>query len=348
MAEVKWIKIVTDVFDDEKVLLIETLPDADSIIVIWFKLLCLAGKQNNGGVFLMGGRIPYTEEMFATIFRRPLNTVRLALRTFQEYGMVDIIDNTVTIPHWEKHQSLDAYEQSKEKTRQRVAKHREKQRLLIASSTCQYCGGEATGYDHIIPLARGGSDTEDNKVPCCIECNRKKNDKPLVDFLNYSRERINDSLVLSNDKISRYVTLCNVTDRYIVTDCNAIDKIRREEIREDKKREEKKETTHDLFIRLEPDYIIPDNLKLKLCDWFAYKTERKEAYKEQGMKSLLRQIENNQLMYGEKAVCDLIDDSMANGWKGIIFDRLKKMPVLSYAQRTNTNPFLDLAGDCYE
>ncbi len=48
---VKWIKIVTDIFDDEKILLIESLPDADSIIVIWFKLLCLAGKQNNSGVF---------------------------------------------------------------------------------------------------------------------------------------------------------------------------------------------------------------------------------------------------------------------------------------------------------
>ena len=277
LAEVKWIKIVTDVFDDEKILLIETLPDADSIIVIWFKLLCLAGKQNNGGVFLMGGRIPYTEEMFATIFRRPLNTVRLALRTFQEYGMVDIIDNTVTIPHWEKHQSLDAYEQSKEKTRQRVAAHRERQKALIESNVTS-----------------------------------------------------------------------NVTEGVTVTDCNAIDKKRIEENRRDKKREEKKENTHDLFLRLEPDYIIPDNLKLKLCDWFAYKTERKEAYKEQGMKSLLRQIENNQLMYGEKAVCDLIDDSMANGWKGIIFDRLKKMPVRSYAQRQSTNPFLDMAGDGYE
>ena len=278
MAEVKWIKIVTDVFDDEKVLLIETLPDADSIIVIWFKLLCLAGKQNNGGVFLMGGRIPYTEEMFATIFRRPLNTVRLALRTFQEYGMVDIIDNTVTIPHWEKHQSLDAYEQSKEKTRQRVAAHRERQKALIESNVT-----------------------------------------------------------------------CNVTEGVTVTDCNAIDKKRIEENRRDKKREEKKETTHDLFIRLEPDYIIPDNLKLKLCDWFAYKTERKEAYKEQGMKSLLRQIENNQLMYGEKAVCDLIDDSMANGWKGIIFDRLKQKPKRQAPSvHGSSNPFLDMLEDDYE
>ena len=49
MADVKWIKIATDIFDDEKILLIESLPEADSIIVIWFKLLCLAGKQNNSG-----------------------------------------------------------------------------------------------------------------------------------------------------------------------------------------------------------------------------------------------------------------------------------------------------------
>lgn len=107
----------------------------------------------------------------------------------------------------------------------------------------------------------------------------------------------------------------------------------------------KKETTHDLFLRLLPDYIIPDSLKAKMEEWFTYKTERKETYKEQGMKSLLRQVENNQLMYGEKAVCGLIDDSMANGWKGIIFDRLKKMPVRSYAERQRSSSFLDLVDD---
>ena len=130
MAEIKWIKIVTDVFDDEKILLIETLPEADSIIVIWFKMLCLAGKQNNSGVFMMNNRIPFTEEMFATIFRRPLNTVRLALNTFEEFGMIAVEDNVVTIPNWEKHQSIDKIEKLKEQTRKRVAQHREKQKLL--------------------------------------------------------------------------------------------------------------------------------------------------------------------------------------------------------------------------
>jgi predicted phage replisome organizer len=134
MAEVKWIKIVTDVFDDEKTLMIETLPDADSIIVIWFKLLCLAGKQNNSGVFLMG-RMPYTDEMFATVFRRPLNTVRLALKTFEDFGMIEIINDTVTIPNWEKHQSIDRLDELREQNRLRVAKHREKQKQLSCNVT---------------------------------------------------------------------------------------------------------------------------------------------------------------------------------------------------------------------
>ena len=128
MAEVKWIKIVTDVFDDEKILLIESLPESDSIIVIWFKLLCLAGKQNNSGVFLMNNKIPYTEEMLAAIFRRPPNTVKLALKTFEDFGMIEIVDGVITIPNWQKHQSLDQLEMVKEQTRKRVAKHRAKQK----------------------------------------------------------------------------------------------------------------------------------------------------------------------------------------------------------------------------
>lgn len=135
MADVKWIKITTDVFDDEKILLIESLPEADSIIVIWFKLLCLAGKQNNSGVFLMGDKIAYTDKMLATIFRRKETTVQLALQTFEQFGMIELIDGVITIPNWEKHQNIDRMEQIKEQTRLRVAKHREKQKVLSCNVT---------------------------------------------------------------------------------------------------------------------------------------------------------------------------------------------------------------------
>ena len=134
MADVKWIKITTDIFDDEKILLIESLPDAYAIITCWFKLLCLAGKQNNSGVFLMG-RIPYTDKMLATIFRMKESTVTMALKTFEQFGMVEIVDGVITIPNWNKHQTLDAYEKKKERDRMYQAERRATQRALVEQSS---------------------------------------------------------------------------------------------------------------------------------------------------------------------------------------------------------------------
>ena len=79
MAEVQWIKIVTDIFDNRKIKQIEYMPEADSILVIWFKLLCLAGNINESGLLLITKDIPYTEEMLANEFKRPINTVRLEI-----------------------------------------------------------------------------------------------------------------------------------------------------------------------------------------------------------------------------------------------------------------------------
>ena len=245
MADVKWIKITTDVFDDEKILLIESLPEKDSLIVIWFKLLCLAGKQNNSGVFMISNRMPYTDEMLATIFRRPINTVRLALATFQQYGMIDIIDDVITIPNWNKHQSLDAYEKKKARDRLYQAERRAAQKALIGQSSDE-------SSDIVV------SDKEEDK---------------------------------EEDK--------------------------------NKKKKSKKEEALALLNRLLPDYGLPEVLEEKMVDWVTYKAERKDFYTEQGMKALLRQVENNHLTYGKGSVLNLIDESMCNNYKGIIFDRLK-------------------------
>ena len=134
MAEVRWIKLCTDVFDDEKIMLIESMPEADSIIVIWFKLLCLAGKKNNGGVFMLNDKVLYTDEMLAAIFRRPINVVRLALSTFENFGMVEIINNIYTIPNWEKHQNVDKMAEIREKNRISQQKSRAKKKLLQSNN----------------------------------------------------------------------------------------------------------------------------------------------------------------------------------------------------------------------
>lgn len=128
MADIKWIKITTNIFDDEKILLIESMPDADAIIVIWFKLLVLAGRTNNCGALTINDTMPYSDEMLAAIFRRPLNTVRMALKIFEQFGMIEIINDTICIPKWEVHQNIEGMEKVREQTRERVAKFREKKK----------------------------------------------------------------------------------------------------------------------------------------------------------------------------------------------------------------------------
>lgn len=45
--------------------------------------------------------------------------------------------------------------------------------------TCQYCGKEKQRLtiDHIIPKSRGGTDSWENMVTACVDCNVKKGDR---------------------------------------------------------------------------------------------------------------------------------------------------------------------------
>ena len=126
----------------------------------------MAGKQNNSGVFMLNDKIAYTDEMLATVFRRPLNTVRLALDVFQRFGMIEIIEGAITIPNWEKHQSLDGLEAVRAKTRKRVAAYREKQKLIA--------GGN--GYSNVTVTPCNATD-KDIEEDIDIEVEKKEKEK---------------------------------------------------------------------------------------------------------------------------------------------------------------------------
>ena len=42
---------------------------------------------------------------------------------------------------------------------------------------CGYCGGSATTIDHVTPRSRGGKDSWENLVACCLKCNNAKGDR---------------------------------------------------------------------------------------------------------------------------------------------------------------------------
>lgn len=132
MAEIKWIKITTNMFDDEKIKLIDAMPERDTIFYIWIRLLVQAGKTNAGGYIFLTEKVPYNEEMLSTIFNRQLSSIRLALQTLRNFGMIELDENNlIKIANWEKHQNIIGMDKVREQTKNRVAKYREKQKLLI-------------------------------------------------------------------------------------------------------------------------------------------------------------------------------------------------------------------------
>lgn len=254
MADVKWIKITTDMFDNRKIKHLRRLPDGDSIVLIWVMLLTLAGRCNSGGMIFLTENIPYTPKMLADELDFEESTVQLALNALEQLGMIQTNDNGfLAVTGWEKHQNIEGMEKIRESKRLAQARWRAKQATIAEKST----------VDSTVDSTRISVDDAEEE---------KEEDKN-------KKEKENKSV---------------------------------------------RETTHTLFARLLPDYLLSDSLQAKMGEWVKYKTERKEPYKEQGMKSLLRQVENKAIQYGDDAVCSLIDECMANNWKGIIFDRLQQ------------------------
>lgn len=131
MADISWIKLRVDMFDDEKIKIIQSMPEGDAILVIWIRIIALAGKCNAKGLVLIEDEFPYSDEMLATIFNKPLATVRLALGTFEKFRMIERTEKGIYISNFEKHQSTEGMEKIREQARIRKQREREKKRALL-------------------------------------------------------------------------------------------------------------------------------------------------------------------------------------------------------------------------
>ena len=132
MAEtnIKWIKISTGIFDNRKIKQIEVMPEGDAILVIWLKLLVLAGEINDGGLVYFTREIPYTDALLANEFRKPINIIQLALHTFESFGMIEVIDDVIRVSNWERYQNVEGMDKIREQTRVRVQRFRAKQKAI--------------------------------------------------------------------------------------------------------------------------------------------------------------------------------------------------------------------------
>lgn len=135
MAEVKWIKLHTAMFDNSKIRYIRTLPEGNNMVLIWVMLLSKAGKCNASGFIFLTENIPYTSQMLAAEFGFDLYLIELALATFVKLNMIQLEEHIIKIAGWEEHQNIDGLDRIREQTRKRVAKYRENQKQLPCNVT---------------------------------------------------------------------------------------------------------------------------------------------------------------------------------------------------------------------
>lgn len=140
MAEVKWIKLSINMFDNSKIKYIRTLPEGNNIALVWVMLLTKAGRCNANGYIFLTENIPYTPQMLAAEFGYDVYLIELALGVFSKLNMIQLEEHIIKIEGWEEHQNIDGLDKIREQTRKRVAKYRKNQKQLI---------GNVTGNDEV-------------------------------------------------------------------------------------------------------------------------------------------------------------------------------------------------------
>ena len=130
MAEVKWIKLTTDMFDNRKIKHLRRLPEGNNIVLIWVMLLTMAGRCNSGGMIFLTENIPYTPKMLADELDFEENIVQLALTVLEQLNMIVTNNGFFAIAGWEEHQNIEGMEKIREQNRLRQKKWYDKQKEL--------------------------------------------------------------------------------------------------------------------------------------------------------------------------------------------------------------------------
>ena len=141
MADIKWIKLKVGMFNDDRIKVIQAMPEGDALIVIWIRMLILAGISNAEGFLMISENLPYTEDMLSTIFGKPLSVIRLALKTFETFGMIEVCNEGIFITDFaaeqgEKMQDIREYNRIKKAE----SRERAKMKFLESSLTAQIDG----------------------------------------------------------------------------------------------------------------------------------------------------------------------------------------------------------------
>ena len=131
MANLQWLKLSTDFFDNNKIKLLESERDGDTLIRVWIQLLTIAMKCNYQGRLSITEDKPMTVDEFSKIMGKSRKKITKCLEKFEELKMIIIEDNFYKIKNWSKYQSADKLEEIRLQNCLRQQKYREKEKSNV-------------------------------------------------------------------------------------------------------------------------------------------------------------------------------------------------------------------------
>ena len=95
-------------------------------------------------------------------------------------------------------------------------------------------------------------------------------------------------------------------------------------------------------------YPISKELQETVESWLKYKTERRESYKEQGLRALIKKASQAEKEFGTAAVIDVIESSIANRYQGITWDRIGSRTSPGGGRTAKKNQFNSFQQNSYD
>jgi len=95
MVQVKWLKVYTDIFDNEKMKKLLRNRDGDTYFRVWIQLLTLAAKSNQHGAILLGENIPMSKEDLAKVMHKTLNKLDKIIQDLHKLDMIIVEKDTI-------------------------------------------------------------------------------------------------------------------------------------------------------------------------------------------------------------------------------------------------------------
>jgi predicted phage replisome organizer len=125
--KIQWLKIDTEILNNDKIKLIRKHPGGDSLLVVWIGLLCIAMKSSSPGIVKLAENLPYSPDDLAILLDVETKTVELAITLFCKYGMIAITEGgLMEIVGFRDHQSIDRIEHQRELNRTRQIEYRKR------------------------------------------------------------------------------------------------------------------------------------------------------------------------------------------------------------------------------